>query len=276
MKSKIEEALAWPLSPVAILWSDEAPAGAARFGEGKWGCVMMMFAAVAVQGRSAAFDRTTYGCWGGGVGLGFGNTYRTFPGGQDCFARFLSTGNAGSERGRQVAAGLPVARGFAEKFLEGERYLASPELAAEFVEELPVREVPTRYVVMKPLRDVDPARETPRTVVFTVDPDRLSALVVLANAGRHGNENVVLPFAASCQTVGLIPYREADSPRPRAVVGHTDISARGYVRENLGREVLTFAAPFALYGEMEALVDESFLRRPAWRALARNGGEEPL
>jgi uncharacterized protein (DUF169 family) len=216
MKSKLQEALALSLNPVAILLSDEAPAGAARFHEGKCGCVMMMFASVATQGRSAAFDRTTYGCWGGGVGLGFGNAYLDFPGGLECFTRFLSTGNAGWEHGRQVAAALPQARGFAEKFLEGERYIASPELVMDLVERLPMREVPTRFVVFKPLRDVELERETPATVVFPVNADQLSALVVLANAGRTGIENVVIPFAASCQTIatsGFAPGRPKPSWR---------------------------------------------------------------
>jgi uncharacterized protein (DUF169 family) len=199
MQSKIQNALAMSLSPVAILLSDDAPAGAARFQEGKWGCVMMMFATVATQGRCAAFDRRTYGCWGGGVGLGFGNTYRTFPGGEECFARFLSTGNAGWKRGEDVAATLPQGRGFAERFLEGERYVASPELASAFLKQLPMRDVPTRFVVFKPLADVEPERETPVAVVFPVNAHQLSALVVLANAGRDGRENVILPYAASCQ-----------------------------------------------------------------------------
>jgi hypothetical protein len=256
------------LSPVAILLSDDAPAGAARFQEGKWGCVMMMFATVATQGRCAAFDRKTYGCWGGGVGLGFGNTYLTFPGGEECFARFLSSGNAGSQRGEEVAATLPQGRGFADRFLEGERYIGSPELARSFLTQLPMREVPTRFVVFRPLAEVEPERDTPVTVVFPVNAHQLSALVVLANAGRDGNENVSIPFAASCQTIGILPMREAESVRPRAVVGHTDISARGYVQKSLGQDTLTFAAPWALFREMEGLVDESFLRLPAWQVLA--------
>lgn len=268
MRSQIQEALATSLHPVAILLADEAPEGAARFAEGKWGCVMAMFAAVAAQGRSAAFDRTSYGCWGGGVGLGFGNAYRAFPGGEACFARFLSTGNAGFPRGEEVAAKLPPGRGFTERFLEGERYVASPELAAQFLSELPMREVPTRYVVFKPLAEVDPARETPATVVFAVNADQLSALVVLANAGRPGNENVAIPFAAGCQTIGILPMREAEAPRPRAVVGHTDISARAYARRTLGNDVVTFAAPWKLFLELEAQVDGSFLQLPAWRGLA--------
>ena len=34
-----------------------------------------------------------------------------------------------------------------------------------------------------------------------------------------GNENVIIPDAAGCQTIGIAPYREAQSERPRAVVG---------------------------------------------------------
>ena len=268
MKSKIPNALAMSLNPVAILLSEEAPAGAARFQEGKWGCVMMMFAAVATQGRCAAFDRSTYGCWGGGVGLGFGNAYETFPGGVECFVRFLSTGNAGWEHGRRVAATLRQGRGFAERFLEGERYVASPALARAFLERLPMREVPSRYVVFKPLADVEPERETPVTVVFPVNAHQLSALVVLANAGRAGNENVAIPFAASCQTIGILPMREGEGPHPRAVVGHTDISARGYVQKTLGSDIVTFAVPWAFFREMEELATDSFLNLSAWRVLA--------
>ena len=205
------------------------------------------------------------------MGLGFGNTYRSFPGGEECFARFLSTGNAGSERGEEAAAALPPGRGFGDRFLEGERYLASPERARSFLEQLPMREVPTRFVVFKPLADVEPERETPVTVVLPVNAHQLSALVVLANAGRDGRENVIIPFAASCQTIGILPMREADTPRPRAVVGHTDISARGYVRNTLGPDIITFATPWSLFREMEQLVDQSFLRLPAWQVLAKRG-----
>ncbi len=39
--------------------------------------------AVAAKGRVVVFDRQTYGCWGGGVDLGFGECYKKFPGGVD-------------------------------------------------------------------------------------------------------------------------------------------------------------------------------------------------
>jgi threonine dehydrogenase-like Zn-dependent dehydrogenase len=100
-----------------------------------------------------------------------------------------------------------------------------------------------------------------------VDPDRLSALVVLANYGREGNENVIVSWGAGCQTIGILAYREARSAKPRAVIGLTDLSARKYLAKQLGHDLMTFAAPFAMFQEMEANVPGSFLERDTWREL---------
>ena len=127
-------------------------------------------------------------------------------------------------------------------------------------------DVPTRYVVLKPLSQVGD-QERPEVVIFLVDPDRLSALVVLANYGREGNENVIVPWGAGCQTIGILAYREARSAKPRAVIGLTDLSARKYLAKQLGHDLMTFAAPFAMFQEMEANVPGSFLERDTWREL---------
>ena len=121
-----------------------------------------------------------------------------------------------------------------DHFLHGERYIKSPELVEKFIKALPLTEIPANYVVFQPLSDVDPAKEKPQTIIFFVNPDQLSALTVLANYGRGDNENVIIPYAAGCQTIGIYPYREAKSAKPRAVVGLTDLSARVYVRKQLG------------------------------------------
>jgi hypothetical protein len=136
----------------------------------------------------------------------------------------------------------------------------------KFVDAMPMIDVPTRYVVLKPLSQVR-QDERPEVVIFLVDPDRLSALVVLANYGRDTNDNVIMPWGAGCQTIGILAYREARSARPRAVVGLTDLSARKYVAAQLGHNLLTFAAPLTLFEEMEANVPGSFLERDTWRDL---------
>lgn len=276
MESKIGKAIGFSYEPVALLWSDDKPEGALQFAENKWGCVMWLVAK-ASQGRSAVCDVRTFGCVGGGVGLGFGNQYIKFPGGEEAFCYFLSLGNASRPGGLEEIEGVRnVLRAEAfQNYLHGERYLKTPAQVRTFIETLPMTEISTRYCIFKPLGEIDTAAERPQTVIFPVDPDQLSALVVLANYGRHGNENVIIPYAAGCQTVGIYPYREALRERPRAVVGLTDISARLYTRKFFGREIMTFAVPFAMFEEMEGHVAGSFLERPAWQSLLKDRGTKP-
>jgi hypothetical protein len=271
MDSRIAAELRLRSQPVALLWSDECPEGALHFKPGRWGCVMMHVAQAAVRGRTAAFDRETYGCWGGGVGLGFGNCYHAFPGGEDSFCRFLSTGNSGDAAGEAVAEQVRpfVTREFHEDLLLGEQYLASPEVVREFVARLPIMDVGSRYVVVKPLPDVDAASETPVNVTFFVEPDALSALVVLANHGSPGGDRVVMPYAAACQQLGILSYLEGARDPQRAVAGLTDISARRNTRALLGEHTLSFTIPFAMFNEMERAAASSFLRRTTWAHVAR-------
>jgi hypothetical protein len=105
--------------------------------------------------------------------------------------------------------------------------------------------------------------------VFFADPDQLSAMVVLANYDRADNQNVIIPYAAGCQTIGIYPYREARAKKPRAVVGLSDLSARVYIRKQLADNLMTFAVPLAMFKEMEGNVAGSFLERPTWQGLLK-------
>lgn len=274
MESRIAQALRLRHHPVALMWSDEKPENAMQFKEGRWGCIMWLIANAA-RGKPAACDRRTFGCFGGGVGMGFGNQYKNFPGGEACFCHFLSSGNENWETGRQVAEKVkphlhPEAH---DNFVKGERYLKDPRLVQKFIDCLPITDIPASYVVFKPLEAVDIETEPPKVITFFADPDQLSALVVLANYGRGDNENVIIPFSAGCQAIGIHPFREAQSERPRAVVGLTDLSARVAVRRQLGGDLLTFSMPLALFKEMEGNVAGSFLERHTWGELMKARGE---
>lgn len=275
MKSKIAQALKLRHPPVALLWADERPENPVEFKENKWGCLMWLVA-VATKGRPAVAGRKTFGCFGGGVGLGFGNQYKNFPGGEEGFCRFLSTGNRQTEEGRRVAEQVKpyMTEEAHEEFVEGERYIKSPEMVRQFIDCLPIRDIPAEYVVFKPIESVDREKETPKSVILFGDADQISALVVLANYGRQDNENVIIPFAAGCQTLGIYPYKEAESENPRAVVGLTDLSARNSIRRQIGDGFLTFTVPLSMFDEMEASVEGSFLERPTWQALASRKGKD--
>lgn len=268
MDSRIASVLKLKYKPVALIWADEKPKKAIEFSPGKWSCVMFSFAAAA-RGREAVFARDTYGCWGGGVGLGFGNRYVDFPGGEECFHYFLSSGNKNSKQGKVVAEHLngPGMAEFKDDFLEGERYLKDPQTVEAFIRNLPIIDIPARYVVFKPLENVN-KKDSIQTITFLADPDQLSALVVLANFSRSTYDSVTIPFAAGCQAIGILPYAESGKESPRAVVGMTDVSARKNVRKFLDSNLMSFSMPLNLYNEMESSVEHSFLFRNTWKALS--------
>ncbi len=263
MDSKLSKALRLKYPPVAVLWSDEKPEGATQFREGRWGCITFLLSA-AVKGRVACADRASFGCPGGASGLGFGTMYDNFPGGIDYF---LSTGNkefGETEIGKKIFAENP-------RLAEGERYIKTPELARKFIDELPIREIPARYVVFKPLDAVE-QDETPQLVIFFANADQISALVVMANYGRETGDNVIVPMGAGCHQTGIFPYREAESDRPRAVIGMTDISARKYLMKMMDPGVLSFTVPFSMFREMENNVEGSFLETEEWLKIVEYTG----
>ena len=272
MNSKVADAIGLETHGVALVWADAVPQEATWFKPGRWGCVVALFAAVAAKGRVGAFDRQTYGCWGGGVGLGLGNCYEAFPGGSEGLCRFLADGNESSEEGRRIGKEMATwgGRRWADDFLQGERYLKTAEAAKRFLGVIPMRDIPAQYVVVKPLALAEPEREDIKSVTFFVDPDRLSALVVLANYSEPDLENVMVPWAAACQIMGIFAYRELEREHPRALIGLTDLSARKYVRASLGGSVLSFTMPWPLFLKMEQDVEGSFLQRATWDELRRH------
>ncbi len=268
MHSELASQLKLKYSPVALLWSDDKPEQAIEFKQGRWACVMFAFAQAA-KGKTAVFSRQTYGCWGGGVGLGFGNRYQDFPGGEECFQYFLSSGNKNWEKGQAVGRQIQDAGSFYQDFMQGERYLQGPEQVEAFIQQLPIIDIPAQYVIFKPLEQVNPEKEQLQTITFLANPDQLSALVVLANHGRKGYNNVTIPFAAACQSIGILTYAQQESPEPKAVLGLVDISARKHVRRALDPNLLSFSVPPGLFQEMEENLPGSFLFRDTWQALGQ-------
>jgi hypothetical protein len=248
MDSRIAKEIGMRFAPVTTAFTNDKPPGAMQFKEGARGCVIALVTAAA-KGKVAVVDRKTCGCPGGLVGMAFTNAYASMPGGIEYF---LSTGRG-------------------EGYPEGEAYKKTPELAKAFTQQLPLKDIPFTYVVLRPLGQVEPGDASQQLVSFYVNPDQLSALVVLANYGRPGSDNVIIPFGAGCLSVNLIPYLESQQPRPRAVVGLTDVTVRPLVDP----DILSFTVPFGMFLEMEANVSGSFLEKKAWaKVRARIGTDE--
>ncbi len=244
MKSLIAEELQTRLLPVAVIYTDRQPEPAPA-AEGRPRCVIQLLRAVA-EGRTAVLDRQTLPCPGAGTGLEFADR----PPDPDRLAHFLSTGEPGGR--------------------EGEGYKKTPELARAFLEQMTPAGERRAYRVFKPLAEVDLAVETPELVIFLANPVQLSALVVLANYGRATNDNVCVEFGSGCWSCCRGPHQLGRGERQRAMIGLTDISARGY----LPPDVLSFTIPWAMFLEMEGNVKGSFLEKQDWQKVkARMGGQ---
>ncbi len=230
MQSLLADQLKLTHNVVAILFSDSKPEDAHQLGEGKWGCAMALYVLTMKQGKCVAFDRTSYGCVGAGVGLCLGDTYTP-------------------------------AREFMENLLADEEgYFKSRELVDDFMDNFGYVDVPEKNVIFKPLIDVDPAVEEPVLVSFPVNADQLSALAALINFRRRGNDHVAAPFGAGCQSVCVIPYNESLKEQPRGIIGNIDLAAR----KVLPADILTFTVPYKTYLEMEEDVPLSFLSKKVW------------
>ncbi len=268
IESKLVKALGLEYNPVSLLWTDEKPEKAVSFGVNKFGCVMFHLV-IAAKGRTAVISRDTYGCPGGGVGMGFGNRYEDFPGGCASFYGFLSNGCGDTEIGKKIAEGIAASgnQDMADELLHGERYVKDPEATKCFVDALPLQDIPAKYVVLRPMQDGDLENSEVRNITLFVTPEQLSALVVMANYEHPERENVGIPYAAGCQVIGILMYREQEQAHPRALVGLTDLSARKNVQRTMGKDKMTFTMTPAMFKSMEANVDTSFFHRHTWEAL---------
>jgi hypothetical protein len=233
------EALCLKSEPVAVVWADELPEGAVTFKKGaKFGCVISLAVKAAFERKVTAVGRDCIGCRGGGYHLGFFD--EMIP----QFRYFLSCGIPGE--------------------LEGEGYKKTPELVDELMSsEFNHLPAPRDYCIFKPVSLLETG-DDPETVFFLVNPDQLSALVVLTNYDLPGNDGVAAKFGSGCDSIVLFPRLEKRGQR-RGIIGLTDISVRRLLPPN----ILSFALPFDRALEIEGNVAGSFLERKEWQGIRK-------
>lgn len=270
VKSSIADKLRLDHEPVAILWSNTKPDGALQIKPHGFGCIMPLFAHVAMKGKTAVFDRETCGCPGARAGLGFGNGYYDAFGGAgiEFMASFFVKGKESSTNPEAYCAVVQhIPEREREKFLHGERLHRNTEKAKRFMTaDLPITDIAEKYVIFTPLSKVKPG-ERPVVVVFVADPLQIAGLVTLVGAIREGTDPVRVPPMAACQQIGAFAYEEAKEEHPRAVLGYTDLSARENVGTTIPANMFTFAVPFSLFEEMEDEAEDGVFDGPIWKGL---------
>lgn len=218
--------------PLALYYTDEPGHGERVPPAGQHRCVIGDLER-ARRGTPLSFDADAVVCGGGKRYLGFEEEIRPN------FEYFLSCGIPGE--------------------LEGERYKKTPQLVRELMKEQAPFRAPGKYIVFtqweKMKREDDPA-----VVIFFASPDFLSGLFTLANFDQAHPFGVIAPFSSGCGSIVYYPYRELDSPHPRAVLGMFDVSARPCVAP----DVLTLAIPWPRFIRMVDDMEESFLITRSW------------
>jgi uncharacterized protein (DUF169 family) len=232
-----KRALATDLSPIGFGFRSERPPGATGFKGKGGGCIMPLIFSAA-RGKTVAIDVDTTGWPCSAFYLGYADWI--FPG----IEMFLSDG--------------PIGR-------ECERFVASPQQAKQYLESIRIEPRSTGAAVFEPM-ELATTTLAPEVVIFFADPDRLSALVFLAQFSDPMDEHrVVTRFASACGAVTTLPLHFARKGELKAVWGMHDIAAR----TRLPKELMTFAMPFALAKQMHENLERSFLTTTSWATIAK-------
>ncbi|MBN2161206.1 MAG: DUF169 domain-containing protein [Spirochaetes bacterium] len=224
--------------PIICYYSDRPVADVEQVKpSSQWSCLICELARVR-KGESLSYDGSALGCGGAKRYLGYTDQARPK------FEYFLSCGIPGE--------------------MEGERYLRTPEMVRELQKHHKRLPVEGKNIIFKRW-DKLIGSDNPEIVIFFATPDVLSGLFTLANYDQTEPNSSIAPFGAGCGSIIHYPYFEKDAPRPRAVIGMFDPSARPCVPEN----TLTFSVPMLKFVKMIGYMDESFLITDTWKKVRK-------
>ncbi len=198
-----------------------------------WCCVIGLIWR-ARKSKSAAFvDGEHFGCLGGAFYLGYLKPQL------DGIAAYISTGIEG--------------------YMEGERYLDSPESARRFFNLIDPAAAPAQHCIFKPLNLFAP-EEKPDLVTFFSRSEMISGLNQLATFVTNDFEIVSSPFGAGCTSIVSWPLYYLRKGQMKAILGGWDPSERKYLKT----DEITFTMPWALFELMIENWKSSFLASKSW------------
>ena len=189
---------------------------------------------VIVRRGDDTFEAPRHGCPGLQRALGLSASYPPW------MANFLTDG----------ANGAPM----------GEGLKASAALAQQFIDQARAPEPSGDTMLMGPLK-LERWQDV-RTVTFFADPDRLSALMTLAQYWSGRGDEIAAPFSSGC---GLMWRELVNQDRDRAILGCTDIA----MRRHLPADLLSLSVSPARFEQMLTYPDGAFLTREWWHELLK-------
>lgn len=167
MISTVVEHLKPEFEPVAVVWSDDIPDDALEFKDGRFDCILHLFAEASLGGRVAGGSRDTIVCSGGRAALGFGVDFVEWEEQLDHHAAISSKGLESARDQAAYRDKMELTRPSWRPLFEfGERRHCSLEMARKWLPDfLPRYDIRSRCVLFKPLSETDPDEDT-RAVIF--------------------------------------------------------------------------------------------------------------
>jgi hypothetical protein len=268
MKSTVVDELKPEFEPVAVVWSDDMPDGALEFKEGRFGCILHLFAEASRKGKVAGGSRDTVVCPGARAAFGFGVEIVESEDRLDYCAALFSKGLESARDRAVYREKMKSARSSWQTLLEfGERRHCDFDMARRWLLDcLPRYDIPHRFVLFKPLGQTDPDENT-RAVVFPVSPLELAGLTTLLGSVVDGTDPVHVPQGADCLRIGCFAYDQYDAEPPRAVLGMLDVDGREVMHRKFRDDTLTLTIPMPLFLRMEREAGNSILQIPGFSKL---------
>lgn len=262
MEFSIVKELKGKFNPIVLIKSDEKPDDALSPKAGRGGCIMAFIAQTIAKRKTTAFGRENITCGGIATGMGWGDGFDS-PEAMEFQATFLSLGeDSAKDRDEYLRKLESRPKNVAEMFRHGERIYCDFNTALAHIKSRPIYD-DKQYVIFKAIENLEEG-EIPDSVIFTLNPMELSAVLQLNGSFRSENATVVTPQASACQAVGSFTFQQNELDIPNPVLSPLDFAARRHMKHFIPNDYMCLSMPWKLFLKLEELSENSVFQTDFW------------
>ncbi len=263
MQSNIAKEMDLKFPPIVLIKSNTKPEDAIGPKAGKGGCVMSFVAQTIAKRKTTCFGRDNITCGGLATGFGWGDGFKDEDA-LDFQATFLSCGVESAPNREEYETKLSYMKKHTrDMFRQGERIFTDFETAKENIKNRPVYDSED-YVIFKGLEDLEDG-EIPQSVIFTVNPVELTALIQLNTSYRTQGAYLLTPQASSCQAIGSFTFEQGESDDPKPILSPIDFAGKRKMNHFIPDEYMHLSMPWKLFLKLEEVSKNSVLQTELWQ-----------
>ena len=210
---------------------------------------MSFIAQTIAKRKPSCFGRENITCGGLATGFGWGDGFKDEDA-LDFQATFLSCGVESAPNREEYETRLDsMKKHTREMFREGERIFTDFETAKENIKNRPVYDSED-YVIFKGLEDLEDG-EIPQSVIFTVNPVELTALIQINTSFRTA--------------IGSFTFKQGESDDPKPILSPIDFAGKRKMKHFIPDEYMHLSMPWKLFLKLEEVSKKSVLQTELWQ-----------